>query len=244
MRNKARTVLSPGCGSTDVNTFICAKNANHVRQPAGNGSVLPRCETFSVDFIGASFILFYIQQNVSIWKSDKMTDTKDINVLRNEVREIQAALTELTFTNERNKVILKQSEENLRACYALVQRGEATLEEFDDFVTKLDDLRFSISETEKVIKCTRNLLNNKIEELNPLETAENKKIATSILVVTIGFIIIAFLVFRAVSLMFGISWLEAFGWIAGIIFALSTIICLFLFVFSIFLTAQEKLKKK
>lgn len=104
-----------------------------------------------------------------------MTDTKDINVLRNEVREIQTALTELTFTNERNKVILKQSEENLRACYALVQRGEATLEEFDDFVTKLDDLRFSISETEKVIKCTRNLLNNKIEELNPLETAENKK---------------------------------------------------------------------
>ena len=173
-----------------------------------------------------------------------MSKIKDINKLRKEVEELNRSLTNLIFKTQREKSMLENAETNLRATYALVQSKEATLEEFNEYISLLDNLRLSISESEKAIEIGKKLLLEKEQELLPLEERERKQISKFIIISVIIFILGCFIVVKVVTYIFGITLLESFGWIFGILFLVSTIVSIGLVIISIFWSIKEKINRK
>lgn len=178
-----------------------------------------------------------------VYWNKKAVNNSRISDLRKEIEDIENSLNNLKQTNSENKIILKEHESNVRQAYYLVQSGQCSLEEFNDFIKSIEELQFSIEETKKVIKVTEMLLYEKREELRPLEKKQNEENARGILIVSVALIVFVFVVSKIISSIFKISILGSFCLAFLSFFVFTTAISIYELLTSAISSLNEKRKK-
>ena len=78
--------------------------------------------------------------------------SRDIEEKRRIISDLSAKNSELRMQKYRDEAMVKSLRMKMMDAYLLVQRGDATQQEFDEFVSQVEILEHSIGVTENLLK--------------------------------------------------------------------------------------------